>query len=162
MTGNVLNKTIQQITYDIQDMVSRSSRYQKLNQQSGPRQLYYRLKQKLKTVQDNMDYQQVNKEQQISENVDVINRDLSTIKLKDKQTVIYRIINSNKKDTNHAIINYYQIGEKSIRNQLLLNSFINTLHSQAFLYLRTQQQLGYIAMGQTKVVNNQLGVVVMV
>ncbi len=62
---------------------------------------------------------------------------MRTLKLPNNTQIIFRQVNSNKKDTNHGILNYYQFGEKSIRNQLLANSFINTLHSQAFQYLRT-------------------------
>ena len=54
---------------------------------------------------------------------------MKTLRLLDNETVVLRLTNQNKKDNNHAIINYYQVGEKTIRNQLLVNSFIHTLHS---------------------------------
>ncbi|CAK55760.1 unnamed protein product (macronuclear) [Paramecium tetraurelia] len=49
-------------------------------------------------------------------------------------------------DVNGATINYYQIGHRNKKNFAIMNLIQQFFHNHAFQYLRTERQLGYVAL----------------
>jgi insulysin len=63
------------------------------------------------------------------------------------KNLVHRTINQNDKDNNNLAMNYYQLGLHSLENYTKLWLLENTLNNEAFSYLRSELQLGYIAFG---------------
>ncbi|KAM3136308.1 hypothetical protein pb186bvf_011607 [Paramecium bursaria] len=53
---------------------------------------------------------------------------------------------SDETDLNGVTINYYQIGHRNKKNFAIMNLIQSFMHNHAFQYLRTERQLGYVAM----------------
>jgi secreted Zn-dependent insulinase-like peptidase len=68
----------------------------------------------------------------------------AVVEIPQKTAVIYKGNNTNMQDTNGLIVNYYQVG---VRNYTIFSSLVllrGLLNEDAFSYLRTQKQLGYV------------------
>eukprot|EP01016_Furgasonia_blochmanni_P019797 TRINITY_DN2206_c0_g1_i11.p1 TRINITY_DN2206_c0_g1~~TRINITY_DN2206_c0_g1_i11.p1 ORF type:complete len:339 (+),score=86.73 TRINITY_DN2206_c0_g1_i11:2-1018(+) len=71
------------------------------------------------------------------------------------QSLVYRAFNENPEEVNHVIINYYQLGKRQHGNWTEYSKlfFLNSMmRNDAFDYLRTKNQLGYIV--QTRLVSH--------
>ncbi|CAK60147.1 unnamed protein product (macronuclear) [Paramecium tetraurelia] len=69
---------------------------------------------------------------------------ISVLSLKGKNLVFAKFVESDKGDLNGAILNYYQIGKRTSENYALMKILQPLLYSQAYSYLRTDLQLGYV------------------
>ncbi len=80
LTGNVINQTAHQIFHTIEQHIlySNINNYNNKNNFNNNNNIYNNS-----------------------------NKNMKTLRLNDNETVIYRMVNHNKKDNNHAIINYY-------------------------------------------------------
>ena len=84
-----------------------------------------------------------NKESQKNQKVDK-----QLIKLSSDNSLVYKIMNQNPDDYNNAIVNYYQLGNLTPLDELLLKIITSSISKSAYGYLRTQYQLGYIVLAQ--------------
>ena len=68
----------------------------------------------------------------------------SILNITDKFNSVFVANNSNVDDENNAIINYYQIGERNDANYVKSVVISTLLNTEAFNFLRTEKQLGYV------------------
>jgi secreted Zn-dependent insulinase-like peptidase len=68
--------------------------------------------------------------------------------------LVYRIKNDLRKEVNHLIANYYQIGLKDIKSSLITSILELTWGNSFFHELRTKSQLGYVVSGGKRIINN--------
>ncbi|EAS06546.2 insulysin, insulin-degrading enzyme (macronuclear) [Tetrahymena thermophila SB210] len=74
----------------------------------------------------------------------LVDRSFNIVNLQNKYYV-YQQLNSKPDDTNSAIVNIYQIGQRSIKNYIYLNLLQDKLDRFFFNFLRTKEGLGYVA-----------------
>jgi len=68
----------------------------------------------------------------------------SILNVSEKFNSVFLMNNSNSDDENSAIINYYQIGERNDADYVKSVVISTLLNSEAFNFLRTEKQLGYV------------------
>ena len=61
------------------------------------------------------------------------------------KSLVFRAYNSNPEDKNNALVNYYQVGPKSLSATLELLMILGSIRNEAFNFFRTKHQLGYLA-----------------
>ncbi|CAD8148619.1 unnamed protein product [Paramecium pentaurelia] len=64
------------------------------------------------------------------------------------KNVVFPLIHKggDNNDVNGVTINYYQIGHRNKKNFAIMNLIQQFFHNHAFQYLRTERQLGYVAL----------------
>ncbi|KAL4513049.1 hypothetical protein ABPG72_017734 [Tetrahymena utriculariae] len=77
-----------------------------------------------------------------------VDRSFNIVNLQNKYYV-YQQLNENFDDTNSAIINVYQFGERNIKNYIYLNLLQDKLDRFFYNFLRTKEGLGYVAGSST-------------
>jgi len=75
---------------------------------------------------------------------------------------VYRTITPIIKGSNVLVLNYYQAGNSNARDWALLQTLVKILDPEAFAYLRTEQELGYIVKMADDLIGNVMGVRVLV
>ncbi|KAL4513048.1 hypothetical protein ABPG72_017733 [Tetrahymena utriculariae] len=73
-----------------------------------------------------------------------VDRSFNIVNLQNKYYV-YQQLNENFDDTNSAIVNVYQFGERNIKNYIYLNLLQDKLDRFFYNFLRTKEGLGYVA-----------------
>jgi secreted Zn-dependent insulinase-like peptidase len=69
---------------------------------------------------------------------------------------VYRTINDMPTEVNNAIINYFQVGKRDLRNSLIMNLIELSWENLFFYNLRTVKQLGYIVAASKYVKDNYM------
>ncbi|KAL4481904.1 hypothetical protein ABPG74_007993 [Tetrahymena malaccensis] len=77
-----------------------------------------------------------------------VDRTFKIVNLQNKYYV-YQQLNQIPDDTNSAIVNIYQFGERSIKNYIYLNLLQDKLDRFFYNFLRTKEGLGYVAGSNT-------------
>jgi secreted Zn-dependent insulinase-like peptidase len=68
--------------------------------------------------------------------------------------VVYRVNNDLKKEQNHFIANFYQIGVRDIRSHILTSLLELSWGKSIYHELRTVKQYGYIVNGKKSIYDN--------
>ncbi|KAL4513046.1 hypothetical protein ABPG72_017731 [Tetrahymena utriculariae] len=77
-----------------------------------------------------------------------VDRSFNIVNLQNKYYV-YQQLNENFDDTNSAMVNVYQFGERNIKNYIYLNLLQDKLDRFFYNFLRTKEGLGYVAGSST-------------
>ena len=78
-------------------------------------------------------------------------------------SAIFREFSPQSLSHEHCIANYYHIGKLHVKELAILSLLLMNLHSEAFNYLRTEKQLGYIVLtGSMKAPGGNIGVYIVV
>lgn len=83
--------------------------------------------------------------QETTSHIQINNQLLKVIDLRGRSITLPSIsLSSDTKDQNAITLNYYQIGKRDRQTYAIMALLQGTLSNQAFEYLRTDRQLGYV------------------
>jgi secreted Zn-dependent insulinase-like peptidase len=75
------------------------------------------------------------------------------------QPIIFRIINDLKKEHNHLVYNYFQVGLRDYKTSLIMNILEMIWGNMFYFQLRTVSQLGYIVSANKEITDNYMVII---